>query len=151
MSMIMRRFINKLDKKYVKAAEEKSAAEKAKELGLTHPVAARVIAAYSDQWEDVKDPRNLDYFEETPVNGKDLIEIMSAAVEGYNDFSGKESTEQIVQAFGEDESYHIAREGSVCIYVKPKAKNYWLHKLEQLNVDEALFDGKKMMFRFWWD
>lgn len=132
------------------ASPNKTPAEKAKELGLNHPVAERVIAAYSDDFDDVEANRDLDYFEATSVSGKDLIEIMSKVLpKGYNDFNVTK-TKQLVEVMG-DADYHIAREGSVCIYVKPKAKNYWLGSFEKIKADEKHFDGKKMMFRFWWD
>lgn len=146
----------KIKKSDVKAAlsiiadRSKTPAEKAKELGLNNPAAENVITAYSDSFDDVKAKRNLDYFEDSPVNGSELVEIMSKVVPGYNDFDGAKSTQQLVNAFGNEANYHIAREGSVCVYVKPSA-NLRLQKLANIKSDEASFDVDKMMFRFWWD
>lgn len=142
--------LQKIERSLVKLAKKKSPKEKAKELGLDHPAAAKVIAAYSDLFDDVDADRDLDYFENTALSGSEMVEILSKVVVGYNEFKGSKSPKQVVEAVG-DAEYHIAREGSVCIYAKPKSRNYWIEKLHKIKADEVLFDGEKMMFRFWWD
>lgn len=142
--------LEKLEKTLLKLAGGKSAKDKAKELGLSHPAADKVIAAYSDLFDDVDDDRDLDFFCSNALSGQELIEIMGKVVTSYNEFRGSKSPKQVVEAMG-DAEYHIAREGSPCIYAKPKNKNYWIEKLGKVKADEVMFDGEKMMFRFWWD
>jgi hypothetical protein len=125
--------------------------EKAKQLGLTGSVAERVIAAYSDSFDDVDAERNLDYFESTGVTAQQFIEIMSKVVPDYNDFDGSASTKQVVAAFGTNATYHIARESSVCVYVDLTSENTWLKNLSKIKADEFSYNGKKKMFRVWWD
>jgi hypothetical protein len=143
--------IKKLKDGISKTSAKKTPKEKAKELGLSGAVAEKVIAAYSDVSEDVDASRNLDYFETTPVTGQQLIEIMSKVVPSYNDFDGSKSIKQVVNAFGSDADYHIARESSVCIYVDLKKENHWLKEVLKIKADELSYDGKRKMFRVWWD
>jgi len=146
------KLMSRVAKQAKKPSESKTPAEKAKELGLSGSVAERVIAAYSDEFEDVTAKRDLDYFEKTPVSGSELVKIMSKVLaRGYNDFDGAKA-KQVADAMG-DADFHIAREGSVCIYVKPK-HSIWLgggSKLGKIKADEITFDVEKEMFRFWWD
>lgn len=142
--------LQKIEQALVKLAKGKTPKEKAKELGLSHPAAEKVIAAYSDCFDDVDADRDLNYFENTALSGIEMVEILSKVVSSYNGFKGSRSPRQVFEAMG-DAEYHIAREGSVCIYAKPKSKNYWLEDLKKIKADEVMFDGEKMMFRFWWD
>lgn len=145
-------FYKRVRMHYASANRKKmSPKEMAKSLGLSSRVAERVIEAYSDSFDDVEAQRNLNYFEKTPVTGPQLIEIMSKVVVGYNAFDGTKSTRQVVSVFGDDAAYHIAREGSVCIYIDVTDGNLWLRNISKIKADEILYDGTKKMFRVWWD
>lgn len=67
--------------------------------------------------------------------------IEKAISRGYNEFNPS-----LIKKFGKDTEIQIAREGSVCLYVKGND----LPTLEELNADEYhnLSDGTT---RIWWD
>lgn len=128
--------------------------DKLKELGLYSEelswVAAQVIAAYSDT-SRLDYPRNLAFFCINSVNGPQLIEIISKIVPRYNDFDGKVSVTKLVDIFGDDSEYFVARESSPAIYVKPRRQiKFWERNLAEL-ANEATFEPELGMFRFWWD
>lgn len=120
-------------------------------------VCVRAICAYSDcQPEDMGLERDLNYFDKCPVNADEIILIMAASIpDGYNGFDPNKSTKAIVDVFGGDSKYFVAREGSPCIYVKPTKGNIWLSetrsKMQDIGADEILFDADLGMFRIWWD
>lgn len=115
-----------------------------------------IIQAYSD-CNDVGGDRNLNFMPAAPIDAKALIELMPLCIpDGYNQFDPVESIGQLVQVFGDDAEYFVARESSVCIYVMPTV-NLWLGgegsrstNFKSINADEILFDPDKKMFRFWW-
>jgi hypothetical protein len=115
---------------------------------------SEIMNAYAD-CNHSKGPRNLNYIASASVNGTELRKIMEAATpDGYNEFYTGSSVEALIEIFGESAEYFVARESSVCIYVKPVA-NIWFsrgdHGFSKVKADEVLFSPKKMMFRFWWD
>ena len=112
------------------------------------PMSQEVLEAYGDSHG--LDVRNLSFMSSKPVKGSVLIKLMAAIVPGYNDFEGSRHPKDVVDVFGEDSKYYPAREGSVCIYVKPY-RNVWLDKIESIQADEKMWDYKHGMFRFWWD
>ena len=128
--------------------------EKMAVLGLKQDlrwVAHQVLVAYSDRHGGLPIQRNLAFFCRTPVNGSQLIGLMSKLVHLYNEFDGEKTTAKLVEHLGEDANYFIARERSVAIYVKPVRQiELWKVNLATL-ADEASFEPELNMFRFWWD
>lgn len=115
-----------------------------------------ILAAYSDCNEYGKGERNLDFYSNTPLTAETLKEVIPMAIpEGYNNFHPVESVNKLIEIFGDKSAYHVAREGSVCIYITSKDGNLWVNgnrnQLDTLNADEILFDGEKQQFRVWWD
>lgn len=114
---------------------------------------SEIIKAYSD-CNDTDGDRNLNFLASAPLNGEQLLEAMTIAVpDGYNYFEPKKSVTEVVNFFGIDAEYFVAREGSVCIYIMPKQGNTWLtgHRAKKINADEFSFCSEKKMFRVWWD
>lgn len=120
-----------------------------------------VLSAYSD-CNGLEDSdgirRNLDFFCGDPFKIGELEKIMSVAVPtGYNAFDAKGLGAIISAAFGDKCHVFIARESSVCLYIKP-SQNVWFGSGREcdllnpkLNCDEISFDETKGMFRLWWD
>lgn len=109
------------------------------------------LAAYSDCNDLSVGDRNLKFKASFPVSGTALKAIMRGAVpDGYNDFDEK-AVERLVELFGEEAHYVIAREGSVCIYVKP-LKRVWVSRAIEIGklADEVSYEGAGI-FRVWWD
>lgn len=119
--------------------------------------ARHIIAAYSDCLEDHIDvegiERNLKYMSLESLSIKDATEILSLAIpNGYNDFEVKTCLPSIATIFGDDARIFIARESSVCLYIKP-ASRIWMSRDEKLNslADEVSFESDLGLFRVWWD
>lgn len=111
-----------------------------------------ILTAYADCNNLGYKDRDLNYFCTTPLTGAELEAIMPEAVnDGYNGFDSVKSVAEVIRFFGDHAEFHVAREGSVCIYVKPTKGNTWLSRDQKINCDEFLFDGTKGMFRVWWD
>lgn len=108
-----------------------------------------IINAYSD-CNGAKAPRNLKFRSE-PLSAADLTTIMPLAVpDGYNEFDPIVSIKKLIKYFGAEASYCIAREGSVCIYVKP-VQRLWLNRSKpRIGADEVSFEPDGY-FRLWWD
>lgn len=127
-----------------------------KQISKNLHITNEILKAYSD-CNDAEGERNLDYLASKSVDGALLAEIMPIAIpDGYNGFDPKKSIAQLIEVFGLDAEYFVAREGSVCIYIRPN-KNLWLNKrrggmtVTELDADEIMFCPKKQMFRIWWD
>lgn len=119
----------------------------------TKSIRMEVLTAYADCHEvKVKGERNLSYLASRAVGGKEFVTLMNEALPGgYNDFD-LDAAERVVNAFGEDAKYTIAREGSVCVYVKPKKVLDSIREGIQLGrlADEFSYQGDGV-FRLWWD
>lgn len=113
----------------------------------------QILAAYSDCNEFKAGERNLSYFCSVPLTGAELQTLMPECIkEGYNAFDSVNSVVEVIRFFGDTAQFYVAREGSVCIYIKPTEGNIWLNgRVEAINCDEFSFDGNKGMFRVWWD
>lgn len=115
----------------------------------------QILQAYSD-CNGFKGERDLKFFCSTPLTAGELKTIFPALTpEGYNAFDPVESINTLIETFGENADYHVAREGSVCVYIKPKG-NFWLNggrapDLNNFPADEILFCPEKGMIRVWWD
>ena len=124
----------------------------------THWDAKQIFEAYSDCLPEHVDAfgaeRNLRFFSTTALTMPEAIRVMEKCVpHGYNEFETEKAFNEIKEVFGIDTKIHIAREGSVCLYVKPSAC-VWLNrrsKIETLSADEVSFDSQLNMFRLWWD
>lgn len=69
----------------------------------------------------------------------------------YNGFNPKKAVTYIRKMFGEEARVFVAREGSVCLYVKP-SKNVWISKNKvEADADEISYCNDLNMFRVWWD
>jgi hypothetical protein len=115
-------------------------------------IKAEVIAAYSDCNESPSE-RNLRYFSRESVSYKEAHDILLAAIpDGYNGFDPNESMIKLIEIFGEGCKIHIARESSVCLYLKPDQR-VWLSRDAEIGklADEVSFDHDLGMFRVWWD
>lgn len=112
----------------------------------------KILAAYSDMHDDlVKTQRSLDFFCKEPFTVEEVIEIMEKIVGNYNIFSAGKTTKKITDLFSDNTEFFVAREGSVCLYVKPK--RLWLDRgvdLLSSGADEVSFEIDRG-FRFWFD
>jgi hypothetical protein len=85
--------------------------------------------------------RCYDYRSDQWVSQEDAYEIMKKAVpKGYNDFKAN-----IIMKFPDDTQFQLAREGSVCVYVRGNE----LPSKEYLEANEYDNDGE--VTRIWWD
>jgi hypothetical protein len=118
----------------------------------------RILKAYSD-CNDIAagEERQLNFFCPYAFNLAEAKTILHKALpEGYNRFEAETAIAELDAAFGKDAKVFIAREGSVCIYVKP-ANVVWIGSgrpadlTKVLNADEVSFQPELGMFRIWWD
>ena len=101
-----------------------------------------VMEAYADcwlGWEEGSKRRNLSFMAGDLVSRDEAIEIMRKAVpNGYNDFNA-----DYLYHFDPESKFQIAREGSVCVYVRGGKLPRHIH------ADEV--DTKNGITRIWWD
>jgi hypothetical protein len=117
----------------------------------------QILTAYADcheciGFEDAE--RDLNFFCELPLKAEQLKGVFQVVTpNGYNNFDADKSSDLLTEVFGDSE-YFIAREGSPCVYIRPKSGNIWF-RAEELdlmsNCDEFSYDADKKMFRVWWD
>lgn len=108
-------------------------------------IETEILQAYADchmDWEIGSKIRNLNFRASQAVDPKTAKAILEKAMNGYNSF-----TPDLLDLFPEDCQITIAREGSVCLYVKPGKKK--LPKGKEINADEIDKYGEEI--RFWWD
>ena len=102
-----------------------------------------VKEAYADCWlpfEEGEKRRNLDFRASTDCSPAEAFAILKKAIPGgYNEF-----TASLLKKFDEGCRITIAREGSVCLYVKGTPPSR-----EELKADEWDEVGKEV--RIWWD
>jgi hypothetical protein len=117
----------------------------------------KILFAYSDCIEGVDlegVERDLDFFSTEPYTVEAARAILKAAIpNGYNDFEVDKAFDQITDMFGTECHVHIARESSVCIYIKPTRGTVWFSRKDRKPVkcDELSFVSHLGMFRLWWD
>lgn len=111
------------------------------------------LKAYADcHSETPKAERNLSFKATHPLTGEQFVRVMNRVVpDGYNEFDSVVA-ENVRSAFGENAEYYIAREGSVCVYIKGSKvtgipRN---SKLAGIKNDEVSED-KDGTIRVWWD
>lgn len=102
-----------------------------------------VKKAYTDCWmsgDEAYRLRILNFRASQAVSRDEAYEIMNQFVPGYNAFEP-----ELIKKFPKNAQIVIAREGSVCLYVKsskhPGAKT--------VNADEKDKEGE--FVRYWWD
>lgn len=85
--------------------------------------------------------RNLNFRASAAVSRDEAFEIMEKAiVSGYNEFDA-----DLIKKFPKDAEFVLAREGSVCLYVKGQK----LPSAAKVKADEKSFNGS--LTRYWWD
>ncbi len=111
-----------------------------------------IKVTYADNQDDDKpfekteNIRRLDWRAETPVSGNELLEALKATGAGYNEFDPINATDTILTVDPEAEVY-VAREGSVCLYVKTSQPH---QMIVALNADEGDIQPDGLV-RIWWD
>lgn len=130
--------------------------EYAQSLGLSkwNSLVLHVAEAYADCLpENVETEglsRNLNYFATAPVSASALHPYLLLIGE-YNGFRPARVFEDIRTVFGEDAVVFIAREGSPCLYVRPKSRVWFSRGIPKLSCDEFSFEADLGIFRLWWD
>lgn len=116
------------------------------------------IVAYSDANEITDEERNLDYKAEYPVTPLQAAAIMEIALSykgiqsgGYNEFSAK-----LLLKLPESSEVWLAREGSVCVYVKVSNDIAFTKrglKCDEFDVESVHVDADSTgrTYRIWWD
>jgi hypothetical protein len=115
---------------------------------MNKQIEKEVALAYSDchgdkPFEETEKTRNLSFRASAPVSRDEAVRIMEKYVPGYNAFSPS-----LLEHLPKDSQVTIAREGSVCVYVKSKTK-LSLVEGTKLLADEV--DDVEGMTRLWWD
>jgi hypothetical protein len=101
------------------------------------------------EWKNVADRRNLSYLATRWLPRDDAKWIMEQWVKGYNNF-----TPDLIDRFPEEAQIRIARESSVCLYVKlPWGCKKKLPTAKRVMADERdeVFSVGSMCVRYWWD
>jgi hypothetical protein len=115
-------------------------------------ISAEVLKAYADcHVSRYKfDERSLTFRASGYLKGEEFRRLMKTAIGvGYNEFD-EEIIDKLVNFFGESSHYTIARESSVCVYIKPKDKTKNI-PMWPLRVDEVSYNVETGEFRLWWD
>lgn len=75
------------------------------------------------------------------LSPSDAFEVMNEVCQSYNDFSA-----DLIKLFPNDCQILLAREGSVCLYVKKGESELPVEETEANEIDE-----KNDLTRYWWD
>ena len=104
-------------------------------------------AAYSDCNKlDGKVTRNLNFRASEPVSVADAVKVMSSAIDGgYNEFEPR-----LLKRLPKDSQVTLAREGSVCVYVRTAEKLNVEDEADLLKADEVVLRSNGE-YRMWWD
>ena len=111
----------------------------------TQIVEKEIKSAYSDCWMEGERGyklRNLNYRAPFEVSRDDAVAIMDGAVKGYNQFEP-----DLLKKFPKCATFQLAREGSVCVYVR--ANGGKLPSAKTVKADEMDTEGD--FVRYWWD
>lgn len=99
----------------------------------SHPALNEIALAYADSsdepFSETQKKRNLSFRASQSTDAMTAQEIMKIVCPEYNEFDA-----ELLGLFPDDCQITIAREGSVCIYVKKGEKD--LPSIEQLKADE---------------
>lgn len=109
-----------------------------------------ILVAYSDS-HDLEDHRNLNCFVKHGFYEDLALEVVQKCIKSYNAFDAQAFL-HVLKYFGHGTKYYFAREGSVCIYVKP-GSNFWIERFipREAQVDEFSYEAQLNLFRLWWD
>ena len=113
-----------------------------------HP---KVSAPYFDApaWRAMEERRNLEFFATRYLSRDEAIRVLEQWVKEYNEF-----TPAVLKRLPDDAEVRIAREGSVCLYVRlPYGSQSKLPTAKRLKADERdeLFLQSSRCVRYWWD
>jgi len=101
-------------------------------------------------WKDVAQRRNLDFFATRWLPRDEAKWVMEQWVKEYNYFTPK-----LIDRFPADAEIRIAREGSVCLYVRvsPGWELQRLPTAKRMEADEReeVFLQSARCVRYWWD
>ena len=104
---------------------------------------------FGPAWNAVEKRRNLDFLASRWLPKEDAKWIMEQWVKGYNEFSP-----DVIAKFPDEAQIRIAREGSVCLYVRLpwgcKAKLPSAARVAADERDELLLLSSPCV-RYWWD
>lgn len=115
---------------------------------------SEIVQAYSDCNNLFPaEQRNLDFKSEIELTGEELKEVIQLSIpDGYNRFHPVKTIDRILEVFPKA-SFFVAREGSVCVYVKPN-RTVWIGsrglKEGFAKADEISLE-KDGTIRLWWD
>lgn len=120
---------------------------------MNKKVLKEAMIAYADcnmGWEEGSKIRNLHWEASEYVNREEAEKIMEKALgesEAYNDFHPS-----VFSHLPENAQIKLARESSVCIYVK-RSPGVALseHHQDKMGADEFNYYDKQQRYRFWWD
>lgn len=88
--------------------------------------------------------RNLRFIASESVSKDEAIRIIEAYIVGYNDFESNQ-----LSFLPEDSQIFIARESSVCLYIKGDITKQIRRK--DMRFDECDYKPEKDQTRLWWD
>jgi hypothetical protein len=112
-----------------------------------------IAIAYSDGL-GLAETRNLNFFSRIPLEGKDFLNACFLCIPSYNEWDGVRFPLALLSFFGEGAQFYVAREGSVCVYVRPR-KDFFILNLndlaDDLKIDEISYDSNFGLIRLWWD
>ena len=113
---------------------------------MNEKVKSEVMAAYKDCWSTGEDwsDRQLRFYASEFVSKADAIAILNECLPdgGYNEF-----TPELLNAFSDGALFQIAREYSVCLYVRDNTN---VLSKEDLKADE-MSEQDDHTTRIWWD
>ena len=112
-------------------------------------VQKQATKAYYDCWfsdfDIAEKKRNLHYKAKSAVSRNEAIAILRSCIPtGYNEFEP-----ELLNFLPEDSKVIIAREGSVCLYVKADDSTFDEKLKEDMKVDEM--NKENGYWRLWWD
>jgi len=131
---------------------------------LSSPLAVSILTAYADchcaehDYNDAIAQRNLNFRAADPVTRDEAVAIMREALAhgSYNEFKPS-----LLELLPTDAQVTIAREGSVCVYVKgnplniaPEDAERYGHNADanpQFKADEISYDATTDQTRLWFD
>ena len=96
-------------------------------------------------WERVARLRNLEFLATRYLPRDDAQAVLEQWVKQYNGFKPS-----LLSRLPEDCEVRIAREGSVCLYVKSKAKLPTAKRMAADERDEMMLQSSRVI-RYWWD
>lgn len=104
---------------------------------------------FGPEWSAIEDRRNLEFFASRYLPRDEAIWVLEQWVKEYNEF-----TPDVLERLPDDAEVRIAREGSVCLYVRlPYGSQSKLPTAKRMKADErdeVLLQSSRCV-RYWWD